>query len=55
MFLAMLELLKSGHLILHEEEGYVSESGTIDAASDTSVSMKEGTSAEELVRIINEE
>lgn len=55
MFLAMLELLKSGHLILHEEEGYESESGTIDAASDTSVSMKEGTSAEELVRIINEE
>ena len=52
MFLAMLELLKSGHLILGEENGDESD-GVIDAASDITVSLDESADIEELISIVD--
>lgn len=51
MFLAMLELLKSGHLILNEADA--DSDGVIDAASEVSVSLAEAADVEELVRIVD--
>lgn len=52
MFLAMLELLKSGHLLL-DEKAEENEDGVIDAASDVSVSLDPNADIEELTRIVN--
>lgn len=52
MFLAMLELLKSGHLIL-EESAEENEFGIIDAASDVAVSLDPSADIAELTRIVD--
>ena len=51
MFLAMLELLKSGHLALNEEAS--DEDGVIDAASDVTISLTKDSDIEELTKIVN--
>ena len=53
MFLAMLELLKSGILVLEEEE--INADGVIDTASDVSVSLEENADISQLTEIIKEE
>lgn len=53
MFLAMLELLKSGILIL--EESGDSDEGVIDAKSDVSVSLEENADISQLTEIIKDE
>lgn len=53
MFLAMLELLKSGHLILNESDETSDDDGVIDAASGVSVSLDSDASVEELTRIVS--
>ncbi|MBE6562121.1 MAG: segregation/condensation protein A [Ruminococcaceae bacterium] len=52
MFLAMLELLKSGHLIL-EESAKEDENGVIDATSDVAVSLDPGADIAELTKIVD--
>lgn len=52
MFLAMLELLKSGHLVLEESRSEW-EDGVIDAASNIEVSLADGTDTEELIRVVD--
>ena len=52
MFLAMLELLKSGHLILDENTESDSD-GIIDAGSDIAVSLDPDADIEELTKIVN--
>lgn len=52
MFLAMLELLKSGHLIL-EESAEEDENGVIDATSDVAVSLEPSADIAELTRIVD--
>lgn len=54
MFLAMLELLKSGHLTL-DETSIEENDGIINAASDVSVSLDPNADIEELTRIVNYE
>lgn len=51
MFLAMLELLKSGHLVLHEEETEEAE-GIINAGGDVAVSLDRAATTEELLKIV---
>lgn len=51
MFLAMLELLKSGHLTINEETE--SPDGVIDAASDVTVSLTEDADIDELTKIVD--
>ena len=51
MFLAMLELLKSGHLTLNEEAE--NADGVIDAASDVTVSLAEDADIEDMTKIVN--
>ena len=53
MFLAMLELLKSGILILEETE--TNSEGVIDAKSDVSVSLEENADISQLTEIIKDE
>ncbi|MBR6650227.1 MAG: segregation/condensation protein A [Clostridia bacterium] len=53
MFLAMLELLKSGILVLEEEES--NSDGVIDTASDVSVSLEENADISQLTEIIKDE
>ena len=53
MFLAMLELLKSGHLTVNEE--YESVDGVIDATSDVTISLTADADIEELTKIVNYE
>ena len=53
MFLAMLELLKSGILIL--EDSGDSDEGVIDAKSDVSVSLEENADISQLTEIIKDE
>lgn len=56
MFLAMLELLKSGMLVLWEnEEGYDDKGGVIDAVSDVTVSLRDGEDISKLCEIIKDE
>jgi len=55
MFLAMLELLKSGVLVLWEDESRTNHDGVIDAVSDVSVSLKEGEDISSLTEIIKDE
>lgn len=57
MFLAMLELLKSGMLLLWEEEICCEDGGdgVIDAVSDVAVSLREGADISELCDIIKDE
>lgn len=54
MFLAMLELLKSGHLIL-DENTVENGDGVIDAASDVSVSLDPSADIDELTKIVSQE
>lgn len=53
MFLAMLELLKSGILVLEEET--VNSDGVIDTSTDVSVSLEENADISELTQIIKED
>ena len=53
MFLAMLELLKSGVLVLEEE--IVNEEGVIDTASGVSVMLDENSDISQLTEIIKDE
>ena len=53
MFLAMLELLKSGHLLINEESE--SPDGVIDAASGVTVSLAEGADIDDMTKIVNYE
>ena len=55
MFLAMLELLKSGVLVLDESETQSNAEGVIDAISGVSVSLKEGADISSLTEIIKDE
>lgn len=55
MFLAMLELLKSGVLVLDETEVCVNPDGVIDAVSEVTVSLKEGADISSLTEIIKDE
>ena len=55
MFLAMLELLKSGVLLLHENEEETSTDGVIDAVSGVEVSLQEGADISSLTEIIKDE
>ncbi len=55
MFLAMLELLKSGVLILDETETEANGEGVIDAVSGVSVSLKEDADITSLTEIIKDE
>lgn len=52
MFLAMLELLKSGHLVLDENTDENAD-GIIDAASNVSVSLANDADIEELTKIVS--
>lgn len=52
MFLAMLELLKSGLLVLHESEEN-EEDGIIDASGGVSVSLDGAVTTEELTRSVS--
>ena len=53
MFLAMLELLKSGILVLEEEN--LNHNGVIDTSSEVSVSLEENADISELTQIIKED
>ncbi len=53
MFLAMLELLKSGVLVLEEE--IINEEGVIDTASGVSVMLEENSDISQLTEIIKDE
>lgn len=53
MFLAVLELLKSGHLTVNEEGA--DEDGVINATSDVSISLARDADIEELTKIVNYE
>ena len=55
MFLAMLELLKSGVLVLDESDTDVNPEGVIDAVSGVSVALKEGADISSLTEIIKDE
>lgn len=55
MFLAMLELLKSGVLVLEEDSYSPDEEGVIDAASGVSVSLEEGADISRLTEIIKDQ
>ncbi len=55
MFLAMLELLKSGVLVLDESETQSNNEGVIDAVSGVLVSLKEGADISSLTEIIKDE
>ncbi len=55
MFLAMLELLKSGVLVLDESETQASPDGVIDAVSGVNVALKEGADISSLTEIIKDE
>lgn len=55
MFLAILELMKSGVLVLEEGETDVNDEGVIDAVSGVSVSLKEGEDISRLTDIIKDE
>ena len=55
MFLAMLELLKSGVLVLEEEGTSADEEGVIDAVSGVSVSLEEGADISRLTEIIKDQ
>ena len=55
MFLAMLELLKSGVLVLHEDDDDATTEGVIDAVSGVSVSLQEGSDISSLTEIIKDE
>lgn len=53
MFLAVLELMKSGHLSIGEE--VEDRDGVIDAASDITISLAKDADIEELTKIVNYE
>lgn len=53
MFLAMLELLKSGHLIL-DESATENSDGIIDATSDVTVSLDPSADIGELTKIVSQ-
>lgn len=53
MFLALLELLKSGHLVLSEEK--TDSDGVIDAGSDISVTLDKDADISELTKIVSEQ
>lgn len=55
MFLAMLELLKSGVLVMDESETQSNAEGVIDAISGVSVALKEGADISSLTEIIKDE
>ena len=55
MFLAMLELLKSGVLVLEESEDTENTDGVIDAVSEVYVSLSEGADISNLTEIIKDE
>ena len=55
MFLAMLELLKSGVLVLEESEDTENTDGVIDAVSEVYVSLSEGADISSLTEIIKDE
>ena len=55
MFLAMLELLKSGVLVLDESDTQASPEGVIDAVSGVTVSLREGADISSLTEIIKDE
>jgi len=55
MFLAMLELLKSGVLILDEADTEANSEGVIDAVSGVSVSLDENADISSLTEIIKDE
>ena len=53
MFLAMLELLKSGHLVINEETD--DPDGVIDAASGVTISLAPGADIEDMAKLVVEE
>ena len=55
MFLAMLELLKSGVLVLEEGEDAVDDDGVIDAVSGVSVSLEASADISQLTEIVKDE
>ncbi len=55
MFLAMLELLKSGVLVLEEDGTDADEEGVIDAVSGVTVSLEQGADISRLTEIIKDE
>ena len=55
MFLAMLELLKSGVLVLEEGEDSVDDDGVIDAVSGVSVSLEASADISQLTEIVKDE
>ena len=55
MFLAMLELLKSGVLTLEENEDTQNSDGVIDAVSEVYVSLSDGADISSLTEIIKDE
>lgn len=55
MFLAMLELLKSGVLVLDETDTEANSEGVIDAVSGVSVSLDENADISRLTEIIKDE
>lgn len=55
MFLAMLELLKSGVLVLEEGEDSVDDDGVIDAVSGVSVSLVASADISQLTEIVKDE
>ena len=55
MFLAMLELLKSGMLILEEENLDETDEGVIDAVSGVTVSLEKDADISGMINLISEE
>ena len=55
MFLAMLELLKSGVLVLDESGTEENHDGVIDAISGVTVALSEGADISRLTEIIKDE
>lgn len=55
MFLAMLELLKSGVLVLEEDGTQSDDEGVIDAVSGVSVSLEKGADLSRLTEIIKDQ
>lgn len=53
MFLAMLELLKSGHLVINEET--YDPDGVIDAASGVTISLAPDADIEDMTKLVSEE
>ncbi|MBQ7669336.1 MAG: segregation/condensation protein A [Clostridia bacterium] len=53
MFLAMLELLKSGHLVINEETD--DPDGVIDAASGVTISLAPDADIEDMTKLVAEE